>query len=322
MTPERQKVVDFTPPFYTSGVSAVMLRQSTARDPLEFLKPFRFDLWLLIVASVIIYGIFLFVTSRMGEKSKANPHILTLPKSLATIGHAFIQQEGDFTPRSLGERIIMVTWRVYSLVLIATYTATFTAFLSAGFNEKGIDTFEELLDSDMTYGMEDDTSNFDFFRYSPYTKYRKAYDNMEKWGTIYSSFSNMTESLRRLSLNEALITDDLSVRLMRKEKGCMGDIYETKPINFEELSFALRPGLEAAPNISKRMSAYGRRGYLTKLINQHWPICPSKKPDHRVGIDRLGGFFIIMSIGAAIAMISPWIASWDMTRVKMIRLCK
>ena len=102
----------------------------------------------------------------------------------------------------------------------------------------------------------------------------------------------------------------------------MDNLYETKPINFEELSFALRPGLEEAPYINKWMRSYGRRGYLTKLIIDQWPICETEPPDHRVGIDRLGGFFIIMSVGAAIALVSPWIVLWDMTRVKIIRLCK
>ena len=318
-------MVDFTPPFYTSGVSAVLLKEPAKHKPFEFLAPFDDGLWCLIAASIILYGIFLFLTSRLGETGDNNEERLTIFKSLSTVGLAFIQQEGDFTTRKIGERMIMVIWRVYSLILIATYTANFTAFLSNSIKDTGVKTFAELLNhKNMTFGLEDNTSNYDFFKYSRHDKYRKAFEDMLKWGTIYPPSNNISESLDRLTTTNALITDNLSIRLMKKENAdtCRSNIYETNPINFEEQAFVMRRGLPQKEEINRLMRNYGRSGYLTNLIFNHWPTCTPKPTPHAVDIDRLYGFFAIMGVCAIIALISPWVSSWDMTKVKMIRFFK
>ena len=72
MTPERVKVVDFTPPFYTTGLSAIYLKKTHEQDIFEFTKPFKCSLWITIVASIIAYGIFLYVTAKLGDDARQN----------------------------------------------------------------------------------------------------------------------------------------------------------------------------------------------------------------------------------------------------------
>ena len=305
-----------------SGVSAV-LKKDENHKPFEFLDPFNRTLWALIVASIVLYGIFLYLTSKLCDHSREDRERLTFWRSLSIVGHAFIQQEGDFITRTVGERIIMVTWRVYSLILIATYTANFTAFLSSSIKDTGITTFGQLLNNeDMRYGMEADTSNYDFFKYSEKDKYREAYKKMKTWDTIYPLSEDIPQSLHRVTTKTAFITDDLTIRLMMKKSLCDPNIYQTEAINFEEQAFVLRRGLARKEEINKYMRQYGRTGYLTKLIVDQWQSCQSTTHVNAVGVDRLYGFFVIMGINAAVAFISPWLVSWDMTRVRIVRLWK
>ena len=317
-------MVDFTPPFYTTGLSAVYIKNTTIIEPFNFLKPFCDSLWVTIFASAIAYGLFLYLAALLGDDAQQKREPLSLWRCLAIIGHALIQQEGDFKPRVLGERIIMVTWRVYSLIIIATYTANFTAFLSVSFKENGLKTFDEMVEllhdpnSKFRYGVERKTSNYDFFKHSNHSKFREAYKQMEEWGTLYPASTDIQQSLDRLNKTSALITDEITIDLMKNEN-CEKNIYSVRPINFEEQAFAMRRGLPQKDEINKKIREYGRNGILTKLLSKHTQPCKPKQTDHRVGVARLMGYFHIMSVAAGCALISPWIVSWNMTKIKIIK---
>ena len=298
-----------------------MIKNEPPRDPFFILNPFNDDLWVTITFSIIFYGIALFLTARLGswrrrggDAPEREPPPPSLAQSIVIIWHSFLQQEGEFQPRVIGERVIVVTWRVYSLIIIATYTANFAAFLSNSYKSKDVQTFEDLLNNDdeLKYGVEINTSNYDFFRYTDNVEYQEAFRKMEEWGTIYPP-ADIPEGIERISTTTALITDEISVSLLRSQN-CDKEIVSLKPINFEEQAFAMRMDLPQAPDINKAIRRYGRSGML---VLDSWPACERKDPDHAVGVDKLSGFFIIMSVAAICALATPWIVSWRITRMKI-----
>ena len=91
---------------------------------LNFLQPFTTNLWLLCVACFISYSlIFYFIIWANHSLLKTRNRVISLGQSLSFFGTAFIQQESEYKPSSFGEILLSVTWRIFSIMMLATYTA-------------------------------------------------------------------------------------------------------------------------------------------------------------------------------------------------------
>lgn len=76
ITPERARVVDFTEPFMTVGIS-IMMKKPTASSILSFALPFNWSVWLCIILSCLGVSIVLFIVSRFSSKDSRTVYHLT-----------------------------------------------------------------------------------------------------------------------------------------------------------------------------------------------------------------------------------------------------
>ena len=65
INPKREKVVDFTKPFLTSGLGAVMAVGESSIPYFRFLSPFHIDLWSVIILSMFGMAVVNWVLSRL-----------------------------------------------------------------------------------------------------------------------------------------------------------------------------------------------------------------------------------------------------------------
>ncbi|KAF5279527.1 hypothetical protein FQR65_LT03349 [Abscondita terminalis] len=133
--------------------------RSSGRINNEFLKPFVYSLWYLILATIVAFCIFLnilfFVERKIfGDNEENSWHTAWI----LTIG-VLCQQGASFVPRPTSGRCILLSMLLMSLLLYNYYTSSIVSSLLSS-SSTSIKTIRELTESELTVGVED----------TPYTK--------------------------------------------------------------------------------------------------------------------------------------------------------
>ena len=90
----------------------------------NFLEPFTTNLWILCVGCYIVYSLIFYLICWANTcLLKTRNGLISLGQSLSFFGTAFIQQESEYKPSSFGEVLLSVIWRVFAILILATYTA-------------------------------------------------------------------------------------------------------------------------------------------------------------------------------------------------------
>ena len=142
ITRKRERVVDFTLPFMTTGVSILFLKPSKAESSFfGFLAPFTNTVWFYLLLASSLISILLFICGRLSPYEWDNPYpckedqpILINECSVKnsfwfTVG-SLMQQGSDFAPKAMSTRIIGIVWYFFTLIIVASYTANLAAFLT------------------------------------------------------------------------------------------------------------------------------------------------------------------------------------------------
>ncbi|CAI9098700.1 OLC1v1035391C1 [Oldenlandia corymbosa var. corymbosa] len=125
---DRAKYVDFTLPYSAAG-TVMVVRNRKQRDIWIFVKPFRWDLWLLIFCTSICIGIVLQILER---RANSQPDSIGLRNS--RLGLSFPISSLAFPERDLVTNkwaiSVMVVWLLMAGILMQSYTANLSAMFT------------------------------------------------------------------------------------------------------------------------------------------------------------------------------------------------
>ncbi|CAM9100735.1 unnamed protein product, partial [Lampetra fluviatilis] len=138
----REKVIDFSKPFMTLGIS-ILYRKPNGTNPgvFSFLNPLSPDIWMYILLACLGVSCVLFVIARFSPYEWYNPHPcnpdsdvvennFTLLNSFWFGVGALMQQGSELMPKALSTRIVGGIWWFFTLIIISSYTANLAAFLT------------------------------------------------------------------------------------------------------------------------------------------------------------------------------------------------
>uniref|UniRef100_A0A3B3THT0 Glutamate receptor n=1 Tax=Poecilia latipinna TaxID=48699 RepID=A0A3B3THT0_9TELE len=177
ITSEREKVIDFSKPFMTLGIS-ILYRVQLGRKPgyFSFLDPFSPAVWLFMLLAYLAVSCVLFLAARLSPYEWYNPQpclrerrdILenqyTLGNSLWFPIGGFMQQGSEIMPRALSTRCVSGVWWAFTLIIISSYTANLAAFLTVQRMEVPIESPDDLADqTNIEYGTIHGGSTMTFF---------------------------------------------------------------------------------------------------------------------------------------------------------------
>ncbi|NXB29831.1 GRIK5 protein, partial [Eulacestoma nigropectus] len=126
ITAEREKVIDFSKPFMTLGIS-ILYRVHMGRKPgyFSFLDPFSPAVWLFMLLAYLAVSCVLFLAARLSPYEWYNPHpclrerpgLVGLVENQYTLGNSlwfpvggFLQQGAEVLPRALSTRCVSGVW--------------------------------------------------------------------------------------------------------------------------------------------------------------------------------------------------------------------
>ncbi|CAH0545662.1 unnamed protein product [Brassicogethes aeneus] len=331
ITSERERVIDFTKPFMSLGIS-IMIKKPMKQKPsvFSFLNPLSKEIWVCVIFSFIGVSIVLFTVSRFspyewrllhltGEhRDPGNQHTnhggtmandFTMLNSLWFSLGAFMQQGCDISPRSISGRIVGAVWWFFTLILISSYTANLAAFLTVERMVAPINSPEDLASqTEVEYGTLVNGATWDFFRRSQITLYSKMWEYMNSRKQVFvKSYDEGIRRVRQSKGKYALLIESPKNDYTNEREPC-----DTMKVgrNLDAKGFGVATPLGSPLRDAVNLAVLGLKedGELTKLMNKWWydrTECVHEKQDasrNELSLSNVAGIFYILIGGLLIAL--------------------
>ncbi|KAM6972997.1 glutamate receptor ionotropic, kainate 4 [Aplochiton taeniatus] len=330
ITAEREKVIDFSKPFMTLGIS-IMYRVHLGRRPgyFSFLDPFSPGVWLFMLLAYLAVSCVLFLVARLTPYEWYNPHPCmkgrcSLLINQYSLGNSFwfpvggfMQQGSTIAPRALSTRCVSGVWWAFTLIIISSYTANLAAFLTVQRMEVPIESVDDLADQTaIEYGTMHGGSTMTFFQNSRYQTYQRMWNFMQSKQP--SVFVKSTEEgiARVLNSNYAFLLESTMNEYYR-QRNCnltqIGGLLDTKGYGI-----GMAPGTVYRDEFDLAILKLQEDNRLEILKRKWWDggKCP-KEEDHRakgLGMENIGGIFVVLVCGLLVAIFMAVLEFVWMTR--------
>ncbi|KAM4827929.1 glutamate receptor ionotropic, kainate 4 isoform 3-T3 [Thomomys bottae] len=318
ITAEREKVIDFSKPFMTLGIS-ILYRVHMGRRPgyFSFLDPFSPGVWLFMLLAYLAVSCVLFLVARLTPYEWYSPHPCaqgrcnllvnqySLGNSLWFPVGGFMQQGSTIAPRALSTRCVSGVWWAFTLIIISSYTANLAAFLTVQRMDVPIESVDDLADQTaIEYGTIHGGSSMTFFQNSRYQTYQRM------WNYMYSKqpsvFVKSTEEgiARVLNSNYAFLLES-TMNEYHRQRNCnltqIGDLLDTKGYGI-----GMPVGSVFRDEFDLAILQLQENNRLEILKRKWWEggKCP-KEEDHRakgLGMENIGGIFVVLICGLIVAI--------------------
>ncbi|XP_072316309.1 glutamate receptor ionotropic, kainate 5 isoform X1 [Eucyclogobius newberryi] len=318
ITSEREKVIDFSKPFMTLGIS-ILYRVQMGRKPgyFSFLDPFSPAVWLFMLLAYLAVSCVLFLAARLSPYEWYNPHPClrerrdmlenqyTLGNSLWFPVGGFMQQGSEIMPRALSTRCVSGVWWAFTLIIISSYTANLAAFLTVQRMEAPIESPDDLADqTNIEYGTIHGGSTMTFFMNSRYQTYQRMWNYMySKQPSVF--VKSTEEGIARVVNSKYAFLMESTMNEYQRGLNCnltqIGGLLDTKGYGI-----GMPLGSPFRDEITLAILQLQENNRLEILKRRYWEggQC-SKEEDHRakgLGMENIGGIFVVLICGLIIAV--------------------
>ncbi|CAL8247461.1 unnamed protein product [Lota lota] len=318
ITSEREKVIDFSKPFMTLGIS-ILYRVHLGRKPgyFSFLDPFSPAVWLFMLLAYLAVSCILFLAARLSPYEWYNPHpCLRERKDLLenqyTLGNSlwfpiggFMQQGSEIMPRALSTRCVSGVWWAFTLIIISSYTANLAAFLTVQRMEVPIGSPDDLADqTNIEYGTIHGGSTMTFFMNSRYQTYQRMWNYMHsKQPSVF--VKSTEEGIARVVNSKYAFLMESTMNEYQRGRNCnltqIGGLLDTKGYGI-----GMPLGSPFRDEITLGILQMQENNRLEILKRRWWEggQCP-REEDHRakgLGMENIGGIFVVLICGLIIAV--------------------
>ncbi|CAH1252376.1 GRIA1 [Branchiostoma lanceolatum] len=333
----REQVVDFTNPFMDLGAGLLIRKPEPKGTSLfAFLLPFNSRVWFSILGALIGTAILLYITSRIrykcnvGDPNYDNDVKFNMKNSLWLTYWSIVRKGGEPAPRSLPSRILAGAWWFFTLIVISTYTANLTAFLTVKRLVTPIKSIDDLSSqTNIRYSATYGTFLYDFFKGQVGTGsiYERMWYNMKMENHKHvSKFPNSSkQGLEWVRQGGYVLIEETPFLeyAVRTDDNC--DLMLLgKPFLFKGYGFATRRLSWLKKPLSVGILKLQETGKMDELRNRWWPKdgCPldgeaaDVNTASALGIDIFLGVFYVLGGAALLAVLVT------LVQIIYVKLCK
>ncbi|KAI5711412.1 hypothetical protein M8J75_000198 [Diaphorina citri] len=299
------QVIDYTVPYFYSGVSFLAAPKHTYDIPLlAFLLPFSFELWIAIFTSLHVTAVAVaiyewlspFGLNPWGRQRSKN---FTMASALWAMwgllcGH-LVQYKA---PKSWPNKFLINVWGGFSVIFVASYTANIAALIAGLFFVSGVgDQNDRSLLSQRVA-----TAKASAAEYYIHRTNQMLWEHMQRFSV--KTVGEGVQQLKNGSL-DILIADTPILDYYRAtDHGCkLQKIGES--INEDTYAVGLTKGFPLKDSISAVISKYSNNGYMDILQEKWYGGLPCFKLDtdmdmaqpKPLGIAAVAGVFLLLGVG-------------------------
>ncbi|KAL3314275.1 Glutamate receptor ionotropic, kainate 1, partial [Cichlidogyrus casuarinus] len=313
-TESREKVIDFTNPFLSIGLSILFVKP-TAQAPslFSFLQPLTPGVWATVLLMYLLVTWGLFVVSRMSPYEWNRPHPCDedseemenqffMLNSLWFYIAALLNQGTDISPKATSTRLLTGIWWFFALIVISTYTANLAAFLTVENTKSPINSVDDLVkQNEIKYGTLRSGSSKDFFKDSKDENYKKMGETMQKedsYATTVAEGISRVEDGNFAFILESSLLEYYNYRKCNLKQ--IGGMLDTK-----YYSIGLKTGSPWKDRMTAMILQMQANEDLTQMYDKWWKNvsegCTTKTDSNKeakaLGVQQVGGVFILLLIG-------------------------
>ncbi|CCD61608.1 Glutamate receptor 2 [Caenorhabditis elegans] len=337
ITQERERAVDFSKPFMTTGIS-IMIKKPEKQEfnIFSFMEPLGMTIWIFTLSSYFGVSLTIFLVSwfspyekriefKRGEFTVTNE--FTLYNSLWFTLAAFMQQGTDILPRAVSGRIASSCWWFFTLIIVSSYTANLAAFLTLERMTPPIESVEDLANQNkILYGVNEGGSTAAFFEDSIVPLYKKMWNFMVS--TTQKQIELEKQSITNSTSNRIFVSSYADgIEKVRTSKGKYAFLLEETTNNYESgrrpcdtmkvgqnlntlgYGIATKIGNPLRVSLNLAILYLSEKGELKKLENKWWydrGQCDTGTSDggtsSSLNLSKVAGIFYILLAGMVLSM--------------------
>ncbi|XP_077293992.1 uncharacterized protein LOC143916663 [Arctopsyche grandis] len=303
----RSEVIDFSAPYFFSGVSFLAAPQQKSEIPLlAFLLPFSPELWIAIFTSLNVTAIAVaiyewlspFGLNPWGRQRSKN---FSMSSALWVMWGLLCGHLVAFkAPKSWPNKFLINVWGGFSVIFVASYTANIAALIAGLFFHNAVDNYHDRsLLSQRVGAPKASASEYYVQRANDH-----LWDHMKRY-----ALADVEDGIRRLRNGslDLLIADTPVLDYYRAtDHGCkLQRIGDT--INEDTYAIGMAKGFPLKDSISALISKYSANGYMDILQEKWYGGLPCFKlaTDYGIqprplGVAAVAGVFILLGVGMAV----------------------
>uniref|UniRef100_A0A3P8S6H6 Glutamate receptor n=1 Tax=Amphiprion percula TaxID=161767 RepID=A0A3P8S6H6_AMPPE len=313
----REKVIDFSKPFMSMGISILYRKPNATNNGFfSFLNPMTPDIWVYILLAYLGVSCVLFVIARFSpyewyDAHPCNPgsdvveNNFTLLNSFWFGVGSLMQQGSELMPKALSTRIIGGIWWFFTLIIISSYTANLAAFLTVERMDSPVDSADDIAkQTKIEYGVVKDGATMTFFKKSRVSTFEKMWAFMSSRPRT-SLVKSIEDGIQRvLKSDYALITESTTIDYITR-RNCnltrVGGIIDSKGYGI-----GTPLGSPYRDKITIAILSILEDGRLHMLKEKWWRGSSCLDEERRetgpMGIQNLGGIFIVLASGLVLSV--------------------
>ncbi|XP_041759595.2 glutamate receptor ionotropic, kainate 3 [Coregonus clupeaformis] len=314
----REKVVDFSKPFMSMGISILYRKPNTTNNGFfSFLNPMTPDIWVYILLAYLGVSCVLFVIARFSpyewyDAHPCNPgsdvveNNFTLLNSFWFGVGSLMQQGSELMPKALSTRIIGGIWWFFTLIIISSYTANLAAFLTVERMVSPVDSADDIAkQTKIEYGVVKDGATMSFFKKSKVSTFEKMWAFMSSKQST-SLVKSIEDGIQRvLKSDYALLMESTTIDYITRQN-CnltqVGGIIDSKGYGI-----GTPMGSPYRDKVTIAILSILEDGRLHMLKEKWWSGSSCLDEERResagpMGIQNLGGIFIVLASGLVLSV--------------------
>uniref|UniRef100_A0A914GTZ2 Glutamate receptor 1 n=1 Tax=Globodera rostochiensis TaxID=31243 RepID=A0A914GTZ2_GLORO len=301
---DRERVVDFSKPFLTTGIS-IMIKKPDKQEfsVFSFMAPLSSEIWMYIIFAYVGVSVVIFLVSRF---SPYEWRVEEMASGAFTISNdfsvynclwftlaAFMQQGTDILPRSISGRIASSAWWFFTMII------------------ESVDDLAK--QTKIKYGIQAGGSTAQFFEFSSVQMYQRMWRFMESQvpTVLVSSYDEGIERVRAHKGRYAFMLEATANEYANNRKPC-DTMKVGANLNTVGYGIATPFGSEWKDVVNLAVLALQERGELKKLENKWWyhrGQCDKGISDgssESLNLSKVAGIFYILIGGMIASMLAAF----------------
>lgn len=282
---ERDAVIDFSFPYMTRHVSVIMKKPQASSSFFEFLKPLHPIIWLCTSGAVVFVSLVLYLIERVASTKQ---HSISVLQSFWLLVGLLLKGNTNVFPSTVSGKILVSFWWIFVLLLITSYTANLTAFLTVEKTETPIKSITDLVtQSKVKFGTVRGSGVMSYLKTNKVELFTKLWQQMS--ADKFSLVNSTEEGLRKVNEESYAFFWDSTVIKHMTSQNC--DLMEIGP-PFGPKGFGIGMPSDAKfkDEISLAILKLNDNGQLQKLENRQVTFCCDSN------IENVGAFIIIYTL--------------------------
>ncbi|KAH9630483.1 hypothetical protein HF086_000696 [Spodoptera exigua] len=324
ITEERKKVVDFSVPFMSLGISILYTQDRKVKPGMfSFLNPYTFEVWMHTATAYCVVSIILFICARISPADWQNPepcekdpeeleNIWTF-KNCAWLTMGSIMTQGcDILPKAIGTRWVCGMWWFFAVIVCQTYIAQLSASMTSAMENEPINSVDDLAkQTKIRYGAINGGSTLEFLRYiSIYSSkdkmFRHMYETMQANPAVLVTSNDIGENRVLKSKNKYAFFMESSTIEYKLKRNC--DLKKVGgELDSKDYGIAMPANSPFRTDINRAILRLKELTTLDKIKNKWWhekygakkcePVTDENDTEGDLEMENLIGAFVVLVVG-------------------------